>query len=44
MSSKYKPRNQENPHFITFTIVGWIDVFTRDLYKDIFVNSLKFCI
>jgi len=44
MSSKYKPRNQENPHFLTFTIVGWIDVFTRDLYKDIFVNSLKFCI
>ena len=44
MSSKYKPRDQVNPHFVTFTIVGWIDVFTRDLYKDIFVTSLDFCI
>lgn len=44
MSSKYKPREQENPHFITFTIVGWIDIFTRDLYKEIFVTSLDFCI
>jgi REP element-mobilizing transposase RayT len=44
MSSKYKPRDQENPHFLTFTIVGWIDIFTRDLYKEIFVTSLDFCI
>ncbi len=44
MSSKYKPRNQENPHFLTFTIVGWIDIFTRDLYRNIFVTSLEFCI
>ena len=44
MSSKYKPRDNNVPHFLTFTIVGWIDVFTRDLYKDIFVNSLQFCI
>ena len=44
MSSKYKPGNHETPHFLTFTIVGWIDVFTRDIYKDIFVESLNYCI
>jgi len=44
MSSKYKPGNHETPHFLTFTIVGWVDVFTRDIYKDIFVESLNYCI
>ena len=44
MSSKYKTGNQAIPHFVTFTIVGWADVFTRDVYKDIFVSSLDFCI
>jgi putative transposase len=44
MSSKYKAIDNEIPHFITFTIVGWIDVFTRDIYKDIFINSLEYCI
>lgn len=44
MSSNYKPGDHQTPHFITFTIVGWIDVFTRDAYKDIFVESLHYCI
>ena len=44
MSSNYKPCDKEVPHFITFTIVGWIDVFTRDIYKDVFVDSLQYCI
>ena len=28
---------------MTFTIVGWIDVFSRQVYKDIFISSLKYC-
>jgi REP element-mobilizing transposase RayT len=39
----YKIRNQKEIHFITFAVVEWIDVFTRKLYRDIFVDSLKFC-
>ena len=31
------------PHFITFSVVGWIDVFSREQYKEIFVESLKYC-
>jgi REP element-mobilizing transposase RayT len=30
-------------YFITFTVVDWVDVFTRRIYKDILVDSLKFC-
>ena len=39
----YKITNQNNLHFITPTVVGWIDVFTRKAYKDIIVESLNFC-
>ena len=44
MSSKYKVGEDEIPYFVTFTIVGWVDVFTREQYKKLFVESLKFCI
>ncbi|MBC3540112.1 transposase [Rufibacter sediminis] len=43
MSEKYKARNQENIHFITFAVVGWADVFTRREYKDLLVESLQYC-
>ena len=43
MSSKYKPGEDAIAHFVTFSLVGWIDVFSRECYKEIFVNSLKYC-
>lgn len=39
----YRIINHNALHFITFTVVGWIDVFTRRKYKDIIIDSLKFC-
>ncbi len=30
-------------YFLTFTVVGWIDLFTRKECKDIVIESLKFC-
>ena len=44
MYSKYKPVESHIPHFVTFTIIGWIDVFTREDYKEILLSSLKYCI
>jgi REP element-mobilizing transposase RayT len=44
MSEGYKIRDQTLPHFITFTVVDWIDVFTRQTYKDIVIESLDYCI
>lgn len=44
MSTKYKINNPEGIYFISFAIVNWIDVFTRKEYKDIFVESINFCI
>jgi len=43
MSRKYKFRNQELPYFVTLTVVSWIDVFTRDVYREAFLESLKYC-
>lgn len=39
----YKIRNQGAPHFITFAVVEWVDVFTRQCYRDILLDSVRFC-
>lgn len=39
----YKIRNQSGTHFITFAVVEWIDVFTRQEYRDIVIDSIKYC-
>jgi putative transposase len=44
MSRKYKFRDQEANYFVTFTIINWIDVFTRRIYKDMLVDSINYCI
>ncbi len=44
MSRKYKIRDSKEVYFVTFATVNWVDVFTRPLYKDIFIESLRFCI
>ena len=43
MSHQYRVRNLEEIYFVTFTIVDWIDVFTRPIYKEVIINSLKYC-
>ncbi|WP_303316694.1 transposase [Flavivirga abyssicola] len=40
----YKIRDQSKAHYVTFTVVEWIDVFTRKAYKDIIIKSLDYCI
>ena len=44
MSDKYKVGEDAIPHFITFTVVGWIDVFSSEIYKEKLLDSLRFCI
>ena len=39
----FQIRDQYAVHFITSTVVEWIDVFTRKMYADILIDSLKFC-
>jgi len=43
MSTGYQISEQDELHFVTFQIVKWIDVFTRKVYRDIVIDSLRFC-
>lgn len=43
MSSKYKFIDKEGVYFTTSTLVGWVDLFTRDIYRNIVLDSLQFC-
>ena len=43
MGRKYTIRDQDKFYFVTFTVIHWIDVFIRDEYRDIFIESLKYC-
>lgn len=43
MSRNYKFHNPEGLYFVSFAVVGWLDVFTRNEYKDLFLEGLKFC-
>lgn len=31
------------PYFLTFQVVGWADVFTRQVYRDCILENLTFC-
>ena len=42
MSEKRKA-NTSSAYFLTFTVVGWVDVFTRTQYANIILESLEFC-
>ena len=43
MSTKYKFRNPDGCYFVTYAVVGWVDVFTRNVYKDILIESWRYC-
>jgi len=43
MGRKYSIKNQQNLYFVTFTVIHWLDVFTRDTYRDILYDGIKFC-
>ncbi|HOX82914.1 MAG TPA: hypothetical protein PLJ60_11920 [Chryseolinea sp.] len=43
MSEKYKVRDQDRPYFITFAVEEWVDVLPTKQYKDIVLDSLRFC-
>jgi len=40
----YKIRDQYGTHFVTFTVVGWVDIFTRQHCRDIVMDALSYCV
>ena len=43
MSRNYKIHGNEWPYFVTYTVINWIDVFIRNVYREIFLDSVRFC-
>ena len=43
MSRKYKFHEKAGAYFVSFATVNWIDVFTRDLYFSVLIESLDYC-
>ena len=43
MSQGYQIKDQSAAHYITLQVVEWADIFTRKIYRDIVISSLKYC-
>lgn len=41
--SAYKIDDPDGLYFVTFTVVEWVDVFTRSDYVDIVLDSIRHC-
>ena len=41
---RYKIHHQNAIYFLTFTVIDWVDVFTRKEHQFIIVDSLNYCV
>ncbi|MEO6455294.1 MAG: transposase, partial [Ginsengibacter sp.] len=41
---KYLISDKAGCYFVRFTVIHWIDIFSRREYKNIIVDSLNYCI
>jgi len=42
MSTGYQIKDQEGLYYLTFQVVDWIDIFTRQIYRDIVIDSFRY--
>ncbi|MBB2146325.1 transposase [Pedobacter sp. LMG 31464] len=43
MGLTYTIKNQKGQYFITCTVNQWVDIFTRDIYREIVLDSIRHC-
>ena len=43
MSTKYKFKDQSKLFFVSFSVVYWLDLFIRNEYKNILLDSWRYC-
>ena len=43
MSTGYRIHEKDGAHFLTFQVVGWVDLFTRRDYRNVVIESFKYC-
>ena len=42
MSTGYRIYEKDGAHFLTFQVVGWVDLFTRRDYRNVVIESFKY--
>jgi putative transposase len=43
MSRKYRIGAQHHAHFLTLTVLHWIDFFIRDEYRQVLIKNIQYC-
>lgn len=43
MPSRYRIYDHQDAYFITFAVVEWVDALSRPYYKDILMDSFRYC-
>ncbi len=43
MSRKYKFWERDKMYFVSFATVNWIDVFVRNEYREVLLESWRYC-
>jgi len=43
MSTGYQIKDQSALYYLTLQVVDWIDIFSRLVYRDIVIDSLRYC-
>ena len=44
MTTGYQIKDQQGLYYLTFQVVDWIDIFTRQVYRDIVIDSFNYVI
>jgi len=44
MSTGYQIKYQQGLYYLTFQVVDWLDIFTRQVYRDIVIDSFRYAI
>ena len=44
MPHAHQIHKQEAAYFMTLTTINWVDIFTRDRYKQLLCDSLNYCV
>lgn len=43
MSERRKANIEGATYFVTFTVLGWVDVFTRKVLADELIKNIQYC-
>lgn len=43
MSTGYQIDDPAGTYFLTLTVVDWVDIFSRKIYRDILLDSFQYC-